>query len=471
MQKYSDWLLEAVSMNKAFLTKEAGSHEQFEEIKKQVNEWFTKHHLDQFVNPKEKEKLLPFLQLYLIRDEGFLTDDLALAIHDIAVVNKLTTMVLQKSNSDTRPDEFKSLLNGAVKKEQNPNNLTPEEKEIWERVVVYHDFGDGYKWVYAVDENGNKVGAMPGNISSKMMRHCGNVPSEQHGDEYWELRDYKNNGYLTIIINDKLISESKSKGNQKNTNSKGISKYVMWLMKSPIIEGVGKRYDCGVMSSNNYGARDVAIHHPGFLEWVYENKPKLIGKTEALIMCFQNAVKVGGLTVEEIKSWYYDKISYTNLPSEYKEYFNEGRNFIFGDNPWEVCNAIFGKCLFNEQEIITLINEDKISLPEFINSDINLLTEKVQIAFFKKAPGTNTKYLIEISVQVLKFYICPKILKVIIMKCSNLLNVRYYNRLPDVKANTIRKQVEYIKHSMKEAKIKKIQNMLFEVRKQLKKLK
>ena len=208
-------LIEACNINKDFLVREAGSPEKFAEAKARVQDLWKRETMDQQLNQKTGQKVLNLLYLMEIRQPGFTTADKLHRIHDLALANLLDTKFLNMVSSDTTPGEAETLLSEAgERKERNEKlypDLTGEDERIWNRVKVYHEFPDGFKWVYAVDDLGHVVGYMPSRITAKTMHHCGNEPSNQTGNEYWELRGPDGKAYLTVILDGEgRIEESKS---------------------------------------------------------------------------------------------------------------------------------------------------------------------------------------------------------------------------------------------------------------------
>ena len=65
-----------------------------------------------------------------------------------------------------------------------------------------------------------------------------------------------NKPYITVIINDGKIEESKSYGNRKNTETEKVLPYLKWLFKHEKITGVGQRYDYGYSPDTNMGIKD-----------------------------------------------------------------------------------------------------------------------------------------------------------------------------------------------------------------------
>jgi len=150
-------IFEAVSINKEYLLKLSGSPEKFNEIKNKVNGLWNTDQMSQFI-PKA-DKILPFLYLQEIKAPNSVDKSTMKFLHDLSSAGQLNT--LDKLNSDTTPEQFKQFIQQGSRNLQNLGDLSPEEEETWLRVKVFHDFGDGYQWVVALDKDGNVSGFMP----------------------------------------------------------------------------------------------------------------------------------------------------------------------------------------------------------------------------------------------------------------------------------------------------------------------
>lgn len=476
-------LLEAQNINKDFLKREAdstGDPNRFQVSKHRVQLLWAQEDMTTQIGEKNAQKVLNFLYLMEIRQPGFVTEDRLHAIHDLFIHNLLDTKFLSKVNSDTLPNQAAELLSQAVEHKVQSDkpypNLTPEEETIWNRVKVYHEFPDGFKWVYAVNENGAISSYMPSYITAKTMHHCGNTPDRNSDNQYWELRDAKGKAYLTVILSpDGKIEESKSWGNQPNKYRKLIQPYVKWLLKNKVT-GVGHRYDYGYATHNNFGVKDFMGDDPEFIEYVSENKPELFGNTEKRILFWQGAVQEGVLTVDDLKriyknGWSIDQVlnNFTGMPTyknaskfsnwgEERRYYGSSSN-AFGQNPFDVICAACGECPFNEDELKELIASRKISLEEFANYDIHLLTPEMQKAFVRTEPY-NLERLMNIAAEVASFEVDPEIIEPLIdnviagrpMKPDGLdpyrdyenPRVQEYNRKASVYEHSLSQVLEYI---------------------------
>lgn len=398
-------LLEATNINKDFLLREAGTLENFKAAKDRTNAVWQQEHMDQQLTQKVAQKVLNFMYLMEIRQPGFTTVDRIHMIHDLNLNHTLDSKFLNQVNSDTTPDDAAAILDAAVQHAENKAktypDLTPDEETIWNRVKVYHEFPDGFKWVYAVDEHGNMMGYIPSKITFKTMHHCGNQPSAAEGNQYWELRDANGKAYLTIILDrDNNIEESKSWGNQPNKYRRQIQPYVKWFLMNRV-NGVGHRYNYGYSTHTNYGVKDFIGDDQEFIDYVLENKPQLIGNTEGKILFWKGALEDGIVTVDQLKRFFIDGTTLDDLGVGIRSYAqgnrfgsyainNDGfswmRRGVFGSNPFEVICAVCNGCPFSKEELFQLIRDNKLKLEEFANYDIKLLDDDIQKAFAAASP-------------------------------------------------------------------------------------
>ena len=420
-------ILEATNINKDYLLIVAGSYEKLDEAKSKVNEAWENASLANIIPAKLNQKVLNFTYLMELLQPGFTDGEYIAQIHDLAIHRSLEQRFLNKVNSDTVPEQAKAILYSAnadaVQAAKTYPGLTPEQERIWNRVKVYHEFPDGFRWVYAVDDNGCKIGYMPSSITSITMHHCGNEPSNEAGNEYWELRDARGKAYLTVILNDEGgIEESKSWGNQLNKYTDTIRPHVKWLLKDRQVTGVGNRYNVGYAPDRNFGVKDFVGKDDEFVDYVVENKPQLIGKAEARVLFLKGAIDSGVLSVQNLKNAYAEGMTIYDLEdmvpalSEYEEQARFklptdekgcSAGSIFGFNSFAVLCAACGGNPFNKEELISLIMKGKISLEVFANYDVHLLTDDIQAAFVKANPGHNLNVLQEIAAQVASFRISP----------------------------------------------------------------
>lgn len=420
-------ILEATNINKDYLLHVAGSPEKLADAKTKVNEAWTNASLANIIPAKLNQKVLNFTYLMELLQPGFTDGEYIAQIHDLAIHRSLEQRFLNKVNSDTVPEQAKAILYSAnadaVQAAKAYSGLTPEQERIWNRVKVYHEFPDGFRWVYAVDDNGCKIGYIPSSITSITMHHCGNEPSKEEGNEYWELRDARGKAYLTVILNDDGgIEESKSWGNQLNKYTDMIRPHVKWLLKDRQVTGVGNRYNVGYAPDRNFGVKDFVGKDDEFVDYVVENKPQLIGKAEARVLFLKGAIDSGVLSVQDLKNAYAEGMTIYDLEdmvpalSEYEEQARFklptdekgcSAGSIFGFNSFAVLCAACGGNPFNKEELISLIMQGKISLEVFANYDVHLLTDDIQAAFVKANPSHNLKVLQEIAAQVASFTISP----------------------------------------------------------------
>lgn len=423
-------LVEATNINKDFLLKTAGSPEALAKAKQSVNTAWAADEMDGIVrNQNVRQKVLNILYLMEIRKPGFTNHEILKGIHDLAIANSLEQRFLSKVNSDTLPDEAAETLmsetQAAVQAAKVYPDLTDEEEKVWNRVKLYHEFPDGFKWIYAVDANGRIAPNMPSNITHKTMNHCGNSPRAGSDDQYWELRGPDGKAYLTVILNPAgEIQESKSWGNQVNKYRKQILPYVKWFLMDRKVTGVGgphDRYSGGYSAHTNFGVKDFIGDDNEFVDYVMENKPALLGTTEKRTLFWKTAIQEGIITVDDIKKLYADGCTLSDLADRIpalKEYTKTAKyrvwdpdengrvdESLFGMNSFEVVCAACDGCPFSKEELLELIREDKISLPEFANYDIKLLTPDIQKAFVEVGRGyrDNLGILMEIAAQVATF--------------------------------------------------------------------
>lgn len=435
-------ILEATNINKDYLLRVAGSPEKLADAKTKVNEAWANASLANIIPAKLNQKVLNFTYLMELLQPGFTDGEYIAQIHDLAIQRSLEQRFINKVNSDTVPEQAKAILYSAnadaVQAAKAYPGLSAEQERVWNRVKVYHEFPDGFRWVYAVDDNGCKIGYIPSDITAITMHHCGNEPSNQCGNEYWELRDARGKAYLTIILNDDGgIEESKSWGNQLNKYTDMILPHVKWLLKDRQVTGVGDRYNAGYAPHMNFGVKDFVGKDDEFIDYVVENKPQLIGKAEARVLFLKGAIDSGVLTVQDLKNAYTEGMNIYDLKemvpalSEYEEKArfklpdNEkgcSGSSIFGYNSYAVLCAACGGNPFTKEELISLILSGKISLEVFSSYDVHLLTDDIQVAFIKADATHNFNVLQEIAAQVANFRIAPSIIDVLLPDGSEDVN-------------------------------------------------
>lgn len=416
-------LVEATNINKDFLLKTAGSPEALATAKQSVNDAWATDEMDGMVrNQKIRQKVLNMLYLLEIRKPGFTNHDTLKGIHDLAMMNSLEQRFLSKVNSDTTPDEAAELLavanRNAVQAAKTYPDLTDDEEAIWNRVKVYHEFPDGFRWVYAVDASGKIASYMPSTVSGKTMHHCGNSPRAGSTDQYWELRDARGKAYLTVILNDNgQVEESKSFGNQRSTYRKQILPYVKWFLMDRKVTGVGPRYDHGYATHMNFGVKDFIGEDPEFVDYVIANKASLVGNAESRILFWRNALDEGLVTVDGLKKAYESGITRSKFLGSIPgmEQYAETAKFkitdgqydrpdsMFGANGFAVLCAACDGCPFSEDELKGLISSGKLLLEEFANYDIKLLTPELQKEFVRVPGRHNLETMFKIAEQVATF--------------------------------------------------------------------
>lgn len=424
------YLLEAVNINKDFLIKTAGSPEKFAEAKNAVQAKWKSENMDAQLNQKAAQKVLNVLYLMEIRKPGFTDSAKLRSIHDLYLHNMLDTKFLNVVNSDTTPEQADTALNDAVahqvQQQKTYPDLSEEEEAIWNRVKVYHEFPDGFKWVYAVDEKGKITSHIPSNVTGKTMNHCGNTPRAGSDDQYWELRDANGKAYLTIILNkDGELEESKSWGNQASKYRREIQPYVKWFLMDKVT-GVGRRYDYGYSTHTNYGMKDFIGDDPEFVNYVIEFKPALLGNTEEKILFWQGAVEAGIVSKDQMKQLFIKDLDIDELleQPQFNEYTKSSKfkydkdgsyhsGSVFGANRFEVLCASCGGCPFTQEELKKCILEGDIDFEEFVNYDIHLLTPEMQHAFVQR----DSRYfdtIFDLSEQVAAFKVDEKLVDALI---------------------------------------------------------
>jgi len=415
-------LLEAVNINKDFLQRLCAANGlDFATVRNVARTFVEELSKGVTIPPSQKDRLSNLLAMLQAKSGGtLLGKDLLDRMHDAIVFKReLPGIILQKCNSDSTPEDFGRIIDGVMsQKKSGYHGLSPEDLEVWNRVKVYHEFPDGFRWVYAVNEKGNPVGFIPTRITVKTMNHCGNEPSNNSGDEYWELRDADGKAYLTVILNDGLIEEAKSYGNQNNVHIDQILPYVEWFYKSDAVKGVDsernggryRRYDAGYASDKNFTVSLISSKDPSFMQWCQENKPGLIGDTEALI----------------IK---YSKMDPRKVTEQYLA--DPGS---FGMNNWTVYLASVGgkeHLPLSEDDIIQkLIMPGKLPLSVFANADISLITPKIQAAYVSRNGLSDLSTFIYIMQNVNQFYMARGIYKFMLANGLDTLANGFLRQLP-----------------------------------------
>ena len=470
-------MLEAVNINKALFLKEAGSPEAVKAAKDRVNQAWTDEEMNGIVRGNNLlQKLMNFLYLMEIRKAGFVNADVLHKIHDVSLHGSLEQKFLSKVDSDTTPEMALQALDAATESARQASkpypDLTDDEEKLWNRVRVYHTFPDGFQWVYAVDASGKIAPCISSDVTYKTMHHCGNTPRAGSDDQYYELRDSNGKAYLTVILNNAgEVEESKSWGNQVSKYRQQILPYVKWFLKDQKVTGVGFRYDNGYATDKNFGVKDFIGDDPEFVDYVIENKDSLIGNAESRILFWRNAIEDGLVTVDDLKNAYASDIGLSEFMKSIpglSEYSNTAKfpikvgkadpyDSMFGANSFAVLCAACGGNPFTEEELVKLIDDDKLRLEVFANYNISLLTPEIQDAFVRH-DDDNLKTLIEISNQVAAFKISKSIYmamlpteeqlsglkkgsdddKNMLRKCRTLLKMVRDSNPPSKMADTVR---------------------------------
>lgn len=358
-------LYEAESINKQYLLKLSGNDEnKLQKAKNTVNSFWSNEGMSEVI--KKSEKILPLLYMFELKEEGSVNKDSLHVIHDLAVANKLNT--LDKLNSDSSPNDFRSFLTTAERGLKNLGDLNQDEEKTWLRVKEFHDFGDGFKWIVAIDEKGNVSGYMPSCITQKTAGHCGNQPSVRDGDQYYELRK-DNKPYLTVILDrEDKIAESKGYGNKK-VKADEILPYLKWLLSHEKVKGVSQRYDYGYAPDVNMGLKDFFGNDDEFIDKMEKEKPALVGSTEKKILNYKRQLKSGEITEEQIIELFKE----SDIDS-----VRARDNIVLHE-----LRGILGRIPFTEDEIINMIKNLRLQTIEIANTDTKLLTKNIQNALIE----------------------------------------------------------------------------------------
>jgi len=355
------YLIEAVNINKDYLIKQLGGDvEKFKQLKSEitslVEEATNGFNASSF---PEKSKMWLINLLMNLRLDGALPTTLKTFIHDIVTDGKLG--IISKLNSDSRVSDLNEIIENynTKKMSQNGSSLSSDEQCIWLRVKTFHDFGDGFKWIIALDANGEPAGFIPSEVTFKTMNHCGNTPSVQQGDVYYGLRDANNKEYVSVIVNGEgKIRESKGYDNKVPKEKAVINKYMQWLMKNPIISGTD--YGAGYSRHTNYGVSKM-IDDKEFMDYSKNEKPELIDPVDKTIIEYSEKLETGEMTEDDVKN-------------EFLEVSN--RN----EFPFESLIGILGKNPFTEAEMVDLIRYGTIRIEDIANAGNQYLTVPVQHA-------------------------------------------------------------------------------------------
>jgi len=280
-------------------------------------------------------------------------------IHDVASEGK--SNIFDKYNNDVTIEELLEDLNHFEEnKKLGDKKLTKEELHIFNRVKVLKDFGDGFQWVFAVDEKGGPVGHLPQSVCNKTMDHCGNAPTKAKGDIYYELRQNSRPQVTVIVDGDHKIKESKGYGNEIPKNKKELIPYMKWFFDQEHIKGVS--YDKGYARDKNFNIVQLLSEDPEYVKHVEKNKPHLIHKeVDKPILDWKRKLNSGEVTTNEVRHAFAKR--QINL---------------------EQLRGILGYFPFNEKELLKYVESGRLTAIDIGNTDTKYLTPKVQEALLAK---------------------------------------------------------------------------------------
>lgn len=346
------------------------------------------------------QKLMPLLYMIEIKSPGIITPSVMGALGEMAKQNRLH-MILSKLNSDTTPEGFMAAISDVEKKSNKLwKDLTPEEYKIWMRVKEVHDFGDGMKWVTAVDDGGNQVSKIKRDIAMKAAGHCGNDMPDPYGftsyDRYYELRKGPR-AYLTVIVNQNgEIAEAKISGGEKGEIFNKVNHHYKWLLESDIISGVEEmRFDFAYSPDKNVGVKDFAGDGE-FFDKIQEKKPSLLSRTDKKVIYYRKKIEDGTYTEEDI----IERFMSSPSPNPRAPFNKDNINL------WQL-RGILGRMPFTEEDLIMLINEGRLELTELGNTDSDLLSSPIQVALVKQ-DFRNWEIMNMMQGQLEKFEISPE---------------------------------------------------------------
>lgn len=320
-------LIEAVGVNKDYLAAEAKRHNTtLPEVKQKIDTLWKDAGLDTVGNmsqPKALKYAQPLKNLiYLaeIRDSNMIDKSFMDKLCEVSKGEDLTQSmlrlnknVLSKISSDTTTSELVDIVDKAASLSRPTtgpvdywsDKLSGTELRRWNNVRPVLEFPDGFKWVVALNKDGSsEVGYMPSSITYKTMSHCGNAQNEE-GDIYYELRGPDNRAYITVIVNNGEIQESKAFGNEPLKNrydDKQLMEKYKAFLKSDLVSGTGRRYDNGTLPAANLGMKDYLGNDVEFIKWAIKHKRELFGSVESRIMMWRDAVENGIVTIEQLKT-------------------------------------------------------------------------------------------------------------------------------------------------------------------------
>lgn len=370
-------LLEGVSINKDYLLSLVDKDIVKLNNIKEISQKYIKS-IGIELSQKDNDKLVSLISMLKIK--GLFSKDVEKYFHDV-IVDK-TFNILYNITSDTKAKNLEDMIEAYEEKKNN--NLSKEENDEYLRVITFHDFEDGFKWVIAVDEEGKPVGCLPSKITNKTMGHCGNEPSKQDGDTYYELRDDKNKSYITVIL-DKEGHIRESKGKHNLPPKEDVKKYMKWLLLHPIVKGVS--YEQGYAPNSNFGIAHM-VDDDEFLEKIKKEKPKVISHSDKLVIFYKKRFKEEGK--EKVKKEILTGIIDEGLELSFSEIVG-----IFGENP------------FDKDEMYKLIKTETITPYDVFNAGYQHLTKEIQqtfidvsksnsgniVALFKSSPNHIKKHM------------------------------------------------------------------------------
>lgn len=357
------FVYESVSVNREFLLKKVDNdHTQLKSIISNVTKMVDdsiEGLRTNILNDKNKQWLIN--QLALISIDGVIPKEFKGTLRDILIDDKFD--MLKKLNSSSRVSDLVNIINSykSSKMSHSRKNLTKDEQCIWLRVKVFHEFGDGFKWVNAVDSEGNLAGYIPSEITNKTMNHCGNEPTVSEGDVYYGLRDHNNKEYLSVIV-DKNGNIKESKGRYNKKPVEDVKKYMKWLMMNDSISGAN--YGNSHAKHMNYSVSQM-LDDNEFITQVKTQKPLLIDNYEELVMELKEKLNRNEISEQLIIDKFIKRRSYESFT------FDQLIS-VLDYNP------------FSEEQLIELIEEDAILCEEIADAESSLLTTKIQKCFIDR---------------------------------------------------------------------------------------
>lgn len=378
LKEFKNFISPAAMDDAYFLTLTDGNKDLVDGTKTQVNELWKARGMNEITS--DSKNILPYLYMIELKKPKTVNGNMLDILHDLIGANKIK--LINTLNTDSTPEDIEKFIKKAKKEINNLTGLTPDEEKIWNRVKTFYDFGNGFKWVVALDEKGNVSPHIPSTITFKMAKHCGNSPRSGSSDQYFELRKNQK-PYLTVILdNQDKIAEAKSFHNKKNANPELVLPYYKWFLSNDKVKGVGQRYSHGYSPDTNMGLKDFFGHDDEFVEYALKNKPELAGATEKKIIDYKRKHKDKTVTEEEVIE-IFKKSSIHNLKSP--------ENITL----WEL-RGIIGRIPFSEQEIIELIKSGRLGAIEIANTNHKLLTDEAQKLLLEKDNNTTISTFVQV---------------------------------------------------------------------------